>query len=208
MRKPLNIHRFLSVLVFLVFCIAVVWLATFGKAFAAEATLNWVNATQRVDGTPLAAGELVETQIEYGKCVAGPGFPPTADGTKVVPFPGTETKITIASYGTWCFRARHKDSGGLLSDYAGPVWKQYVAPPKPPTILTVAGIVWEMRLHPNKGPYLARVIGTVEAGKPCLGLAPQIGFDLFAIDPGDAKLTKRPNPNATVVAQCAIRDDA
>jgi hypothetical protein len=197
-------HRVFNVVAFLLLCVAITWLATGGRVFAATATITWQNATQRVDGTVIAAGELTETLVEYGKCVAGNAFPPTADGTKSVAFPGATVDITGLTYGTWCFRARHKDSTGLFSDYAGPVWKAYVAPPKPPTILTVQGIVWEMRLHPVDGPYLARVIGTVEAGKACRGLAPAIGFDIFTIDPNDAKLDRKLNPNGTAVAQCAI----
>lgn len=175
-----------------------------GKAFGATADITWTNATQRVDGTPIANGELVETQIEYGKCVNGNEFPPTIDGTQTTPWPGTQALIEGLSYGTWCFRARHKDSEGLHSDYAGPVWAKYVAPPKPPTLLTVQGIAWEMRFHPVNGPYLSRVIGTVPAGKPCLGLAPVYGHDIFPINPSDADLNRKPNPNATVVAQCEI----
>lgn len=173
-------------------------------AQSADATLTWTHPTQRVDNTPIAITEIRETQIDWAKCAAGNVFPTTVDGTRAVAAPATTTVVTGLAYGTWCFRARTADTGGLVSANSNTVWKQYLAPPKPPVIVTVSGLVWEMRTHPVDGPYLARVIGTIEAGKPCLGLAPQIGFDLFAVNPADANLDRKPNPNSIVVAQCSI----
>ena len=174
------------------------------RADAAEATLNWTHPSQRVDNTPIAITEIRETQIDWAKCAAGNTFPTSVDGTKAVPAPGTQTTITGLSYGTWCFRARSVDTGGLVSDNSGTVWKQYIAPPKPPVITTVGGLVWEMRTHPVDGPYLARVAGTIVPGKACQGLAPQTGFDLFTVSAQDADLNRKPNPNSTLVAQCHI----
>ena len=41
------------------------------------------------------------------------------------------TQVANLAYGTWCFRARSVDTGGLTSDNSGTVWKQFIAPPKP-----------------------------------------------------------------------------
>lgn len=177
-------------------------------AHAADATLTWQHPTQREDNSALALSEIRETQIDWGRCATGNTFPATPAGTKAVPAPATTTVVTGLDYGTWCFRARSVDTAGLVSNNSGTVWKQYIAPPKPPVITTVAGLVWELRLHPVDGPYLARVIGTVDAGKPCLGLAPQYGDDIFAINAADANLTRKPNPNAMVVAQCVAHEQA
>lgn len=174
-------------------------------AHAADATLTWTNATQREDGTALAAGEIKETQIDYAKCTAGTNnFPPTRDGMTAFAWPAVTGKVLALPYGKWCFRARHIDSTGLSSADSGTVWAVYLAPPKPPTLLTVASLVWEMKTHPVDGPYLSRVVGTIAAGKPCHGLAPQTGFDLFAVDRADVDLTKRPKADAMLVAQCEI----
>jgi hypothetical protein len=179
----------------------------FSSATGAEASLEWTNATQREDGTALAAGELRETQIDYAKCVAGSNtFPATRDGVAVFPFPAVAGKIPGLAYGKWCFRARHVDSGGLASLDTGTVWAQYLAPPKPPTLLTVKGLAWEIKTHPVDGPYLARVVGTVEAGKPCRGLSPALGFDLFYVERQDVALNRGVGKNATLVAQCSIEE--
>lgn len=173
-------------------------------AYANTADVSWTHPTQRTDNTALAIADIKETQVDWAKCTASNTFPTSVDGTKVVPAPAATTSIGPLAYGTWCFRARTVDTAGRVSDNSGTAWKQYVAPPKPPVITTVAGLVWEMKLHPSDGPYLARVVGTVVAGKPCLGLAPQLGFDLFAVDRKDVTLNKGVRPSGTLVAQCDI----
>ena len=183
---------------------ALVMFDSTGAAKAADATLTWTNPTQRVDGTALPIAELREVQIDYAKCLAGNVFPGTVDGTRAFASPATTGVIPALAYGMWCFRARVVDTGGLASANTGTVFKQYVAPPNPPTLLTVAGLVWELKTHPIDGPYLARVVGTVDAGKPCYGLAPQIGFDLFAVNRKDVRLANGANPKSMLVAQCTI----
>jgi hypothetical protein len=173
-------------------------------AYANTATVTWTHPTQRVDSTPLALADIKETQVDWAKCTASNTFPTTVDGTKAVAAPATTTSIGPLAYGTWCFRARTADLAGRVSGNSNVVWKQYVAPPNPPVITTVAGLVWELKLHPVDGPYLARVVGTVAAGKPCLGLTPQIGFDLFAVGRESVVLDKRARPSGMLVAQCAI----
>lgn len=173
-------------------------------AYANTADITWTHPTQRVDGTALPITEIKETQIDWAKCAVNNTFPTTVEGTRAVPAPATTTSIGPLTYGTWCFRARTIDTAGRVSDNTGPVWKQYLAPPKPPVITTVAGLVWELKLHPVDGPYLARVVGTVEAGKQCQGLAPQIGFDIFAVNRSDVTLNKGVRPSGTLVAQCVI----
>lgn len=180
----------------------VLWVAVSLDAKAADATLTWTNPTQRENGDPLPIAELKEIQIDYGKCLAGNIFPSVPDGTKAFAAPATTGVITGLAYGTWCFRARAVDTASQASVNTGTVWKQYLAPPKPPTILTVASLVWEMKIHPVDGPYLARVVGHVDAGKPCLGLAPQYGFDLFAVDRADVTLERGVKQDSTLVAQC------
>lgn len=174
------------------------------SAFAGTANLTWTHPTQRVDGAALALSEVKETKIEWAKCPVGVVFPATIDGTKVVAAPAVTTSIPDLPYGRWCYRAYTVDINGLASDPSGVVFNVFVAPPKPPVIVTVQGIVWEMKLHPTDGPYLARVVGEVAAGKPCQGTSPQLGFDLFVVNRKDVTLAKGVKPSGTLVAQCAI----
>lgn len=174
-----------------------------GPAQAATATMTWENPTQREDGTPLASGELKEVQIDYAKCVAGTNtFPATRDGFVAFPFPAVTGQIPNLGYGKWCFRARAIDSSGVASVDTGTVWATYLAPPKPPTLLTVKGLVWDYRL--KGGVEELRLVGTIEAGKPCAGLAPITGHDLFTVSRADVKLDRGVKRDATLIAQCQI----
>lgn len=173
------------------------------RAHAATATLEWVNPTQREDGTALAAGELKEVQIDYAKCTAGTNnFPPTREGMVAFPFPAVTGQITGLAYGKWCFRARAVDSAGVPSVDTATVWAQYLAPPKPPTLVTVKSLVWDYRL--KGGVEELRVVGTIEAGKACSGLAPVTGHDLFTVSRKDVKLDRGVKKDATLIAQCEI----
>jgi hypothetical protein len=175
------------------------------RAYAATATVTWQNATQYTDNTPIPVGGIKETRIEYAKCTVSNNtatWPATIDGFKTVPFPGTEVAIDGLVYGMWCFRAAHVTPDGVFSEYAGPVWKQYLAPPKPPTLITVKSLVWDYRL--KNGTEELRVVGTIEAGKPCSGLAPVTGFDLFTVNRADVRLERGVKKDATLIAQCEI----
>lgn len=146
------------------FLAAMFWL---GTALAADANLSWTHPTQRVDGTALPLSAIKETQIDWGACAAGNTFPATPAGTKAVPAPATTTTVTGLAYGTWCFRARTADTNNLVSDNAGTVWKQYVAPPQPP-VLTVVNIVAYETKRDNRGLVrLGRHVGTVPLGTAC-----------------------------------------
>lgn len=178
--------------------------AVYGQT--ASADLTWTHPTQRVDGTALALTEIRETQLDWAKCTASNTFPITVEGTRAVPAPATTASITGLTYGTWCFRARSADTDGRVSDNSGTVWKRYLAPPRPPVITTVGGLVWEMKWNNKEGAYLAKVVGTIDAGAPCYGLAPALGFDLFPVDRADVDLSRNVGQGATLVAQCNISD--
>lgn len=147
---------------FVAFVITVVLVVSCAsRADAADVNVTWTHPTQRVDNTVLTLAEIKETQIEYGQCVAG-AFPATAVGTVKVPAPTTNTIITGLGYGTWCFRGRTVDTGGLISDNSGLVSRIVLAPPKPPVFTAVSTSVFDIR---DGG--LGRVVGVVKFGTVC-----------------------------------------
>lgn len=188
--------------VFLIFFV----MAMLSNANGATAELTWTHPTQRVDNTPITLAEIKETQIDWAKCGVGNVFPVTVEGTKAVPAPGTVTQVANLAYGTWCFRARSVDTGNLVSDNSGTVWRQFVAPPKPPVITTVGGVAWEMKWNGKDGAYLAKVVGTVAPGAACYGLAPALGFNIFPVDRTAVEFDRNVGPNAVIVAECNISD--
>lgn len=108
-------------------------------AFAATASLTWTNATKNTDGSNIPAtgpGSLTSTLIEYGSCSGG------AFGTKAgeVVVAGTVTNTTVPGLepGTYCFRAKHINTYGEMSDWSAVVSKTYAAPkPNPPTNFSI-----------------------------------------------------------------------
>jgi hypothetical protein len=198
-------HYFGATLVVLAVLVLLVASVFASLANAGTVTVEWENATQYADDTPVPPGGILETQIEYAKCsVAGSAaqWPATIDGTKSFAFPAVAGAVDNLAYGMWCFRLRHKGADGQLSAYSNSGWKQLVAPPKPPTLLTVKSLVWDYRL--KGGAEELRVVGTIEAGKACSGLAPVTGFDLFAVRRADVKLDRGVKKDATLIAQCEI----
>jgi len=133
------------------------------RADAADANVTWTHPTQRIDSTPLPLTEIKETQVDYAQCTAGAlTFPATPVGTVKVPAPATNTIVTGLGYGTWCFRARTVDTGGLMSDNSGQISKTVLAPPKPPVFTAVSTSVYDIR-----NGELGRVVGVVKFGTVC-----------------------------------------
>lgn len=184
--------------------ILILWLLlTIPKAFAADAQLSWTHPTQREDGTALPLAEIKETQIDWAACAAGNVFPPTPAGTKAVAAPATSTTVTGLTYGTWCFRARTVDTANLVSNNTGTVWRQYVAPPKPP-VLTVTNIVaYEINLTPSGLVKLGRDVGRVPLGTPCSeDLIVANNRDTYYSVPASAVTLYRQPKSSALVAVC------
>jgi len=168
-------------------------------ALADTATLTWTHPTQRVDGTSLPLTSIKETQIDWGVCASGNTFPATPTGTKAVAAPATTTSVAELGYGAWCFRARSVDTGNLVSDNSGAVYKIIIAPPKPPVLSATITVAYEIQQHPVFGPRLGRNVGTVSLGTECL--AGEIVNGYYEVSLDKVNLTKMPK-SAIVVTQC------
>jgi hypothetical protein len=170
---------------------------------AADATLTWTHPTQRVDNTPITLADIRETQLDWGVCGVGNTFPATPAGTKAVPAPGTTTVVTGLAYGTWCFRARSVDTGGLVSDNTGTVWKQFIAPPKPPVLSATITVAYEINMNSWGEIKLGARVGTVEQGAPCVDnpIMTNKG-EYFEIDRANVVLSKEPK-SSIIVTQCS-----
>lgn len=178
-------------------------------AHAADATLTWQHPTQREDNSALPLSEIRETQIDWGRCATGNTFPATPAGTKAVPAPATTTVVTGLDYGTWCFRARSVDTAGLVSNNSGTVWKQYVAPPKPPVLSSTITVAYELNGVKNDGTILlGRAVGTIELGTPCMDYPFQTNKGLYyGVDRQYVTFVREPK-SPMVVTQCVRNEQA
>lgn len=167
-----------------------------GIARAADATLNWTQPTSRTDGTALPLTEIRETQIDYAPCTAVNTFPATPTGTRVVTGSSSGAIITGLTYGTWCFRARTVDTTGAASVNTGTVYRVYLAPPNPPTLLSIATIAYELREYTG-GTMRMVQIGTVPLGAVC---GPKLVGQYATFD--GATITK-PTTGGIIAARCA-----
>lgn len=197
-----------AMLIALALLVAVVGLTFASLAHAGDATVSWTLPTQNTDGSAIPAtgtGSLTATRVEYGTC-SGTAFG-TKSGEVTVPAPGASVTISgFAAGSTACFRAAAQNTFGIESAMSAVVSKTFPAPtPKPPVITTVSGLVWEYRVHPVDGPYLARAVGSIDAGKLCLGLAPLYGEDLFRVRRADVTLDRGGRLDAVLVARCEAR---
>lgn len=179
----------------------ILWAAT-ATAYAADANITWSHPTQRVDNTALPLSDIKETQIDYATCTAGT-FPATPLGTKTVAAPAASAVISGLGYGVWCFRARTVDTSGLQSENSTVVSKQYLAPPKPPTLSAVITIVYEIQQNPN-GVRLAREVGAVPLGTRCLPQPIATDRGVYYEVPIDVVTLAKMPKSAIVVTQCEV----
>lgn len=135
-----------------------------GSAFAGTATVTWTNPTTRTDGSALTGA--ISTRVEWGTC-NGTAFG-SAVGEKTAT--GTSTTVTLPA-GSYCFRAFTRDSSNVESAASNVLAKLVpVAPPNPPTLVTISTVAYEMKLFPNGFWHLA-MNGSVELGVPCTPVA-------------------------------------
>lgn len=171
----------------------------------ADATVRWSHPTARENGVPLALSEIRETQIDYGQCAAGGVFPATPAGTQVVPAPATTAVVTNLGYGTWCFRGRTADTGGLVSANSSVAQKVILAPPQPPVLSATITVAYDFKGVRGDGTILlGREVGTVALGAPCIDYAFQTNKGTFhGIDRANVKLSREPR-SSMIVTKCAI----
>lgn len=171
----------------------------------ADATVRWTHPTARENGVSLALSEIRETQVDYGICAAGGAFPAAAAGTQVVPAPATSVVITNLGYGTWCFRGRTADTGGLVSANSSVAQKVILAPPQPPVLSATITVAYDMKGVRGDGTILlGREVGTVAIGAPCIDYAFETNKGTFhGIDRSNVKLSREPR-SSMIVTKCAI----
>lgn len=184
----------------------VMMVLTCSLAKAADATLTWTHPTQRVDNTPIALSEIKETQIDWGLCTTGNVFPATPVGTKSVPAPATTTVVTGLAYGTWCFRARTVDTLNEASANSGTVWKQWLAPPKPPVLSPTITVAYEFNMNGWGEIKLGKAIGTIKEGATCVDNPIQTNKgEYYEIDLANVELYGKQPKSSMVLTKCEWR---
>lgn len=94
--------------------------------------ITWVNATQRVDGTPIVAGDIVSTIVSWSYTPGG-----TYSNSVTVPFPGNSVQITATRAGNHCFVIFHRGPNGDSAASSEVCGNVTFPAPKSPTGLTV-----------------------------------------------------------------------
>ena len=154
-----------------------------GSAFAGEATVTWTNPTTRTDGSALTASQIGSTKIEWGTC-QGSSFG-TAAGSASAAGAATSLVVPNLSPGTYCFRAATIDTSGLQSAWSAVASKVVpVAPPNPPTLVTISTYAYEFRPRVLGGFKLVRV-ADVPMGIPCAEIP---GLTEFSLGIADGKV--------------------
>lgn len=155
LRKPLDDElrrgRYLAVLIWVVIFVlgllaGLAWSTPAQAQTVAvdAAKVTWVNATLLTDGSPVPAtgdNAIKETQVQRSVCNADGTF-----GTNLqqINVPPTILLVLFENLppAKHCFRARHANNAGLMSNWSVVVSKTTVAPPPPtqktkPIIITV-----------------------------------------------------------------------
>lgn len=176
-----------------------------GTAHADDGTVTWTHPTQYVDNTPIPAGGIAATEIQYGKCNATrTGLLATPSPVTVsVPFPATTRVISGLTTAEWCFAARTTQPIGSPSDWTGYVWKLVDIKPKPPVLSATITLAYDTWTFGGK-VYLGRNVGTVPLGTPCLegAVVPTATRSYYEIPASAVTLTRTPN-RGKLVTQCA-----
>jgi hypothetical protein len=157
--------RYEKLLMALIMLGAVALFLMVGNAFAGEATVTWTHPTTRTDGSALPASQIGSTKVEWGTC-QGSSFGTAAGNASAA---GAATSLVVPNLpaGTYCFRAATIDTGGLQSGWSAVVSKVVpVAPPNPPTLVTISTYAYEFRPRLIGGFKLVRV-ADVKQGVPC-----------------------------------------
>jgi hypothetical protein len=173
-------------------------------ARGADGVVSWTHPTQYTDNTPIPAGGLSGTEIQYGKCNATrTGLLATpAPVTVSVPFPATTRTITGLTNAEWCFAARSTQPVGSPSDWTGFAWKLIDLQPKPPVLSSTITTAYETWKFLGK-TYLGRSVGSIPLGVECGAAVVQTSTAVYHEIPSSAvtfNKTPRPGP---LVTRCA-----
>jgi hypothetical protein len=150
---------------FIMLAMVAVCLLLAKSAIAGQAVVTWTNPTTRTDGSAFPLSAIGSTQVEYGTC-SGTAFG-TVAGNQSATGGATTLTITNLAAGTWCFRARSVDTSGLQSGWSAIASKVVpVAPPNPPTIVTVATTAYVLKQWADG----RKVFSLVQSGSVPLGI--------------------------------------
>jgi hypothetical protein len=121
----------------------------------------------------------------------------------VVAAPATTAVVPGLGYGTWCFRGRTVNTGGLTSVNSAVVSKVYLAPPNPPVLGATITLAYEIQMNSWGDVKLGRAVGSMPLGTPCVDnpILTNKG-EFYEIDPANVELTKDPK-SSIIVTQCA-----
>lgn len=206
MKIKLNFDRVMSIVAFALLCLVIVYVATMGKAFAADATVTWTMPTTNTDGSAIPAsgsGAITSTRIEYGTC-SGSAFG-TSAGNVTVNAPATTATITgFAAGSTACFRAFVRNTFGNESGPSGVVAKTFPTPtPNPPTLSATITVAYELNGIRGDGTILlGRAVGQIELGAPCMDYEYRTNKGVYhGIERKHVRLVREPKSPA-LVTQC------
>lgn len=185
-----------------VLALGILVMAYSAASVAGELNVTWTNPTQNTDGTAIPAsgdGSLTGTRVEWGVC-NGTTWGGTT-GERVVPAPGTTTKITNLAPGTWCVRGYARNTYGLESAPSGVASKVIVPPTPNPPVLTVevGAIAYELKIIGNGEVRLGRSVGTVNTDTECGEV--YVGENFATVPLEFVSLDKTPK-SSIVVAEC------
>lgn len=139
-------------------------------AYAGTANLTWTAPTTRTDGSALTGA--VTYKVYRGSSAAAVASSTTALATVSA---GTAYTDTTAPAGTQFYAVSTVDSAGVEGPKANAVSVVIpVAPPSPPTGLTVVAVIAGTNFSPvfrfdERGGPLPRAAGLIEAGATCTG---------------------------------------
>jgi len=162
-------------------------------ALAGTASLSWVNATTRTDGSPLT--NLASINIYRGTSATGPW---TKIGSVTVPTT-TYTDATAPNGVTAYYVLSSVDATGLEGPQSAPVNKAIpAAPPSPPSGITITAVT-AFYVIQQTDRFVMLPVGTVPANTPCDGTQSVNGYHVVPRSSVTWLGTVRP---AVVVAQC------
>ena len=130
---------------------------------ATNLQLSWVAPSAYTDGTPIAAGTVVQYNVYGGPC----------GGTLVLltstPITGITNTRTNVNAGSWGY-AVTAVIAGVESAQTPPVCATVQAPPSPPSNLTVTPVTTSTIAYmavPGADTYSPLIVGTVPLGVAC-----------------------------------------
>lgn len=142
-------------------------LLCYAQAYAGTVTLTWTNPTTRTDGTAVTVAQV---KVYRGATCSAQTVVAT------IPAATTYTDTNVPA-GTYCYAVSAVDANGLESAKSVTATAVVpVAPPNPPTGLSVTAVVAGLNMSPAykilaNGGRSSAVAGFVPAGTACSGAA-------------------------------------